>query len=330
MRYRFLGRSGLAVSELCLGAMTFGREADEKLSFELLDRFADAGGTFVDTADAYGAGESERILGRWLQGRDRDDVVVATKVRWGPGGNREGLGRKHVVAAAEASLRRLGTDHIDLYQIHGWDAATDVAQVMRTLDDLVTSGKVRHIGVSNWAAWRIQQALACAREPFVSLQPLYNLLDRETEWELLPLARENGLGVLPWSPLRGGWLTGKYTRDMTAAPAGTRIDAAEAEGWGERWAEYATDRTWAVLDELQAVAREAGRPPAQVALNWLLQRDGVTAPIIGARNLEQLDANLGATDWDLDPALAERLTAASDTRLPYPYDVLTASARNPG
>ncbi|GAA0803358.1 aldo/keto reductase [Spirilliplanes yamanashiensis] len=330
MRYRFLGRSGLAVSELCLGAMTFGREADEKLSFQLLDRFADAGGTFIDTADAYSAGESERILGRWLRGRDRDDVVVATKVRWGPGGNREGLGRKHVVAAAEASLRRLGTDHIDLYQIHGWDAATDVAQVMRTLDDLVTSGKVRHIGVSNWAAWRIQQALACAREPFVSLQPLYNLLDRETEWELLPLARENGLGVLPWSPLRGGWLTGKYTRDMTSAPAGTRIDAAEAEGWGERWAEYATERTWTVLDALHAVAGEAGRPPAQVALNWLLQRDGVTAPIIGARNLEQLDANLAATDWDLDPALAERLTAASDQKLPYPHDLLTASARNPG
>jgi aryl-alcohol dehydrogenase-like predicted oxidoreductase len=334
MRYRFLGRSGLAVSELCLGAMTFGREADEQLSNQLLDRFADAGGTFIDTADVYSAGESERILGGWLKGRDRDDVVIATKVRWGPAGNRAGLGRKHVVTAVEGSLRRLGTDHIDLYQLHGWDPETDVAQLLRTLDDLITSGKVRHLGVSNWAAWRIQQALGVAAlrgfEPFVCLQPLYNLLDREAEWELLPLCREAGMGVIPWSPLRGGWLSGKYTRDMAGAPDGTRIAEAAAQGWGERWDRYDTERTWAVLDELRAVADEAGRHPAQVALNWLLHRPGVTAPIIGARNLEQLEVNLGATDWDLDPALADRLTGAGERRLPYPHDMLVTSARDAG
>jgi aryl-alcohol dehydrogenase-like predicted oxidoreductase len=333
MRYRFLGRSGLAVSELCLGAMTFGRECDETLSRAMLDRFAEAGGTFIDTADAYSSGVSEEILGRWMKGRDRDDLVIATKVRWGPGGNREGLGRKHVVAAVDASLRRLGTDHIDLYQVHGWDAATPVDDVVRTLDTLVAGGKVRHLGVSNWAAWQIQKALGSADrrglERFVGLQPLYNLLDREAEWELLPLALDAGLGVLPWSPLRGGWLSGKYRRDMPGAPSGTRIEEAAAQGWGERWDVYDNPRTWSVLDALHAVADEAGRHPAQVALNWLLRQPAVTAPIIGARTMEQLETNLGATDWDLDAAHARRLTAASDRPLPYPYDVLAAAARFP-
>ncbi|HEX9999821.1 MAG TPA: aldo/keto reductase [Actinoplanes sp.] len=329
MRYRFLGRTSLAVSELCLGAMTFGRESDEPVSLRMLDRFADAGGTFIDTSDAYGDGRSEEILGGWLNGQDRADWVISTKVRWGPGGNREGLGRKHVLAAAEGSLRRLGTDHIDLYHVHGWDPAAPIEETVRTLDLLVTSGKVRYLAVSNWAAWQIQKALGIADkrgwEPFAAVQPRYNLLDREFEWEQGPLAADAGLGVLPWSPLRGGWLTGRYTRGGSA-PAGSRIAQAEANQWGEAWANYDNDRTWRVLDELTAVAREAGREPAQVALNWLLQRPTVTAPIIGARNLDQLNANLGATGWDLDPALVDRLTEATDSAtLPYPYDVLASS-----
>jgi aryl-alcohol dehydrogenase-like predicted oxidoreductase len=315
--------------------MTFGRECDEPLSRQMLDRFAEVGGTFIDTADAYNEGVSEEWLGRWLKDRDRHDFVVATKVRWGPGGNREGLGRKHVLHAVEGSLRRLGTDHIDLYQVHGWDSATPVEEVVRTLDTLVTSGKVRYLGVSNWAAWQIQKALGTADqrglEPFVSLQPLYNLLDREAEWELVPVSVDAGMGIIPWSPLRGGWLSGKYTRGMSRAPEGTRINDAEAHpSWSERWSQYDNERTWTVLDELFAVAEEAGRQPAQVALNWLLQQPGVTAPIIGARTMEQLEVNLDATGWDLDPQHIERLTAVSAQRLPYPYDVLARSERAPG
>jgi aryl-alcohol dehydrogenase-like predicted oxidoreductase len=327
MRYRFLGRSPLTVSELCLGAMTFGRECDERLSHRMLDRFADAGGTFVDTSDAYTDGRSEEIIGRWLKGRVRHDVVISTKVRWGPGGNREGLGRKHILAAVEGSLRRLGTDHIDLHHVHGWDPAARVDEVVRTLDTLVSGGRVRYLAVSNWAAWQIQKALGVADhrgyEPFVAIQPRYNLLDREFEWDLGPLALDAGLGVLPWSPLRGGWLTGRYQRGGTP-PVDSRLADAEAGQWGERWANYDNERTWAVLDELRVVADETGRQPAQVALNWLLQRPTVTAPIIGARTFEQLEANLEAADWDLDPALVDRLTAVSESSPPYPHDVIPA------
>ncbi|XVV10445.1 aldo/keto reductase [Actinoplanes sp. CA-131856] len=334
MRYRFLGRTSLAVSELCLGAMTFGRESGEELSVRMLDRFAEAGGTFLDTSDAYSAGRSEEIVGRWLKGQDRADWVISTKVRWGPGGNREGLGRKHVLDAVDGSLRRLGTDHIDLYHVHGWDPAAPVEETVRTLDLLVTSGKVRYLAVSNWAAWQIQKALGVAGqrgwEPFVAVQPRYNLLDREFEWELGPQAAAEGLGVLPWSPLRGGWLTGRYVRGGTFE-AGSRLGQAETENWGERWSVYDNDRTWRILGELADVAREAGRTQAQVALNWLLQRPTVTAPIIGARDLDQLEANLGAAGWDLDPALTDRLTAVTETSpLPYPYDVLAGSNRTLG
>jgi aryl-alcohol dehydrogenase-like predicted oxidoreductase len=239
-----------------------------------------------------------------------------------------------VLDAVDGSLRRLGTDHIDLYHVHGWDPAAPVEETVRTLDLLVTSGKVRYLAVSNWAAWQIQKALGVADkrgwEPFAAVQPRYNLLDREFEWEQGPLAADAGLGVLPWSPLRGGWLTGRYVRGGSA-PAGSRIGMAQANNWGEAWAHYDNDRTWRVLDELIAVAREAGREPAQVALNWLLQRPAVTAPIIGARDLDQLDANLGATGWDLDPALVDRLVAVSDSAtLPYPYDVLAQSPHTAG
>jgi aryl-alcohol dehydrogenase-like predicted oxidoreductase len=331
MRHRFLGRTSLSVSELCLGTMGFGRESDEDTSHTMLDRFTEAGGTFVDTADAYNSGESEAIIGRWLKGRDRDEVIIATKVRWGPTANTAGLGRHHILRAVEGSLRRLGTDHIDLYQVHGWDPVTPIEETLRTLDSLVTSGKVRYVGVSNWSGWQLQKGVDLARargwEPFACLQPLYNLLDREAEWELIAVSGNEGLGVIPWSPLRGGWLSGKYRRDMGGAPANTRVKDAETHGWTETWDHYDNDRTWRVLDELVAVAAEAGRHPAQVALNWLLQRPGVTAPIFGARSLEHFDTNLAAAGWDLDPAHVERLTAVSERVLPYPYDVLARSGR---
>jgi len=325
MNYRFLGRSGLKVSEFCLGAMTFGREASEQVSRQILDRFVEAGGNFIDTADVYSWGASEEVVGRWLKGRRRDDLVIATKVRFpmGQGPNDVGLSRKHVLSAIDASLRRLGADYVDLYQVHSWDSATPLEETLSTLDGLVRSGKVRYVGASNFGGWQLQKAIDTSRqrgwEVFSSLQPLYNLLDRSTEWELLPVCRNEGLGVICWSPLRGGWLSGKYRRGMTAPPENTRVKTAEEQGWSESWSAYNNERTWSILDELFAVAKEVGKTPAQVALNWLLQRPGVTAPIVGARTMKHLEDNLGATGWSLDGEAMARLNEVSEPKVPYPY-----------
>jgi aryl-alcohol dehydrogenase-like predicted oxidoreductase len=335
MNYRYLGQTGLKVSELCLGAMTFGRESSETLSFQMLDRFVAAGGNFIDTADVYSQGVSEAILGRWLKDKNRDDFVIATKVRFpmGDGPNDAGLSRKHILAGVEASLHRLGTDYIDLYQVHGWDGRTPLEETLSTLHTLVQSGKVRYLGVSNFSGWQLQKALDLSRfrgwEPFVCLQPLYNLLDREVELELLPVCQNEGLGVIPWSPLRGGWLSGKYRRDMSGPPEGTRVKTAEEEGWSETWAEYATERTWRILDVLFAVAEELGKTPAQVALNWLLRRPCVTAPIIGARTMKHLESNLGAAGWSLDDEQMARLDEVSQRKWSlYPYSMIAGFQRD--
>lgn len=329
MNYRYLGRTGLRVSELCLGAMTFGREASEADSYRMLDRFAAAGGNFIDTANVYSGGLSEEIVGRWLKGVRRHDFVIATKVRFGmgPGPNDLGLSRKHILAEVEASLRRLGTDYLDLYQTHCWDRGAPLEETLSTLHGLVQAGKVRYIGASNVSGWQLQKAIDLSRangwEVYASLQPLYNLLDRTIEWELIPVCQNDGVGVIPWSPLRGGWLSGKYHRGMAAPPPGSRVETAESQGWSEAWSKYATERTWRIIDELLAVAQEVGKTPAQVALRWLLQRPAVTAPIVGASTLAHLETNLGATGWALDDALMARLDAISEPELPYPYDFVT-------
>lgn len=328
MNDRTMGRTGLRVSELCLGTMTFGRETTAEDSYRILDRFVEAGGNFIDTADVYTGGVSEEILGRWLKGKRRDDFVIATKVRFrtGPGPNDIGLSRKHILSGVEASLRRLGTDYIDLYQIHKWDAATPLEETLGALDGLVRAGKVRYLGASNVAGYQLQRAIDLSRangwEPFTCLQPLYNLLDRAIEWEVLPVCRDEGVGVIPWSPLRGGWLSGKYRRGMVGPPSGSRLEEAEKFGWSERWSAYANERTWEVIDALLAVAEEAGKTPAQVALNWVLHRPGVTAPIIGVRTMAHLEDNLGAAGWELSGEQAARLEQASATPLPYPYNWL--------
>ena len=333
MEYRFLGRSGLRVSELCLGTMMFGERTDEQTSHRILDAFAEAGGTFVDTADVYGHGRSEEILGSWLRTRRRADVVVATKAfgEMGPGPNERGLSRKHLLDAVRASLRRLGTDHIDLYQLHVWDDGTPLEESLSTLDGLVRAGTVRYLGVSNFTGWQLQKAvdLSVLRgwEPLVCLQPLYNLLDREAEWELFPVCRAEGLGVLPWSPLRAGWLSGAHRRGSTAPADGSRVAAADEAGTIP-WRGYATERTWRVVDEVTAIAAETGRTAAQVSLRWLLHRAPVTAPIIGPRTLDHARDNLAAVDWSLSPEQVDRLTAASDIApLPYPYGLLSRFAR---
>jgi aryl-alcohol dehydrogenase-like predicted oxidoreductase len=316
--------------------MTFGRETSEQDSFKILDRFVAEGGNFVDTADVYTRGVSEEIVGKWLQDQKRDDVVLATKVRFpmGEGPNDIGLSRKHIISGVKESLRRLGTDYIDLYQVHAWDPRTPLEEILSTLNDLVREGLVRYIGASNFKGWQLQKAIDLSRrngwEAFVCLQPQYNLLCRATEWELLDVCINEGLGVIPWSPLRGGWLSGKYTKDMVTPPENTRVALAEKEGWGESWSNYNNESTWQVLETLYAVAKEAEKTPAQAAINWLLNQPGVTAPIIGARTMEQLEANLGAAGWSLTKEQIDRLNRASDLYVTYPYNQDAINQRTRG
>ncbi len=333
MEYRFLGRTGMRVSELCLGAMTFGRETSEADSYRMMDSFFEAGGNFIDTADVYSLGISEEIVGRWLKNRRRDDLVVATKVRFAmdKGENDVGLSRKHILAGVENSLRRLQSEYIDLYQVHMWDDGTPLEETLATLDRLVQSGKVRYIGASNYAAWQLQKAIDISLfrgwEAFACLQPLYNLLDREIEAEIVPVCLNEGVGIIPWSPLRGGWLSGKYRRGMDAPPTGTRVEEASQRGWSESWDAYANERTWTILDNLFAVAEAVGKTPAQVALRWLLQKPGVTAPIIGARTMQHLQNNLGAAGWALSEAQMLQLDQASQMKTGYPVSFIAGNLR---
>lgn len=325
-----MGETGLLVSELCLGCMTFGREADETTSRELVDRFLEAGGNFLDTANVYSDGVSEEITGRAIKGV-RDDLVLATKVRFpmGEGPNDAGLSRKHILQSCEKSLRRLGTDYIDLYQVHCWDELTPLEETLAALTDLVREGKVRYIGVSNFTAWQIMKSLwvseAGGFERFVCLQPQYSLVERNIEYEILPVCREEGLGVIPWSPLGGGFLSGKYRREERP-PEDSRI-AGATENMEEYWDRRATERNWRVLDAVGEIAEETGKTYAQISLNWLLRQEGVTAPIIGARTMEQLEDNLGAAGWELAAEQVERLSEAGALEDVYPYRFIREAQR---
>src|ERR671917_421988 len=330
MEYGRLGNTGLMVSELCLGCMTFGRETNEEGSREIVDRFLDAGGNFIDTADVYSKGVSEEITGRAIKGV-RDEVVLATKVRFpmGEGPNDVGLSRKHVTQGCEDSLRRLGTDYIDLYQVHCWDAATPLEETLSALSDLVRSGKVRYIGVSNFTGWQLMKSLDTSEangfERFVCLQPQYSLVERNIEREVLPVCLEEGLGVIPWSPLGGGFLSGKYRRDEDP-PEDSRI-AGAVESMEEYWDRRATERNWAALDVVGRISDETGKSYAQISLNWLLRQDGVTAPIIGARTVEQLEDNIGASGWELTGEQVEDLSEASALEDVYPYRFIRNAQR---
>ena len=328
MEYRRLGPSGSAVSALALGTLTFGNETDEKGSFAQLDRFTEVGGSLIDTADVYVDGRSEEIIGRWLQARPgvRDSVVVATKGRFpaGPGPNGLGLSRQHLSRALDGSLRRLGVDTIDLYQLHGWDPLTGVEETLRFLDDAVRAGKINYVGLSNFTAWQIQKyvdlasAGALSSGP-VAVQPQYNLLARAIEWEIIPACQAAGLGLLPWSPLASGWLTGKYRRGQAPAD-GTRLKEQPDEGmkkWNERGH---LEQNWRVLDVVRQIADARGCSLGQVAIAWLLARPAVTSVILGARTLAQLDDNLAAADLTLDEEETRLLDEASEPDTPdYPY-----------
>jgi aryl-alcohol dehydrogenase-like predicted oxidoreductase len=323
VRYRRLGETGLMVSELCLGSMTFGRELDGEGSRAMISRFLDAGGNFIDTADVYARGASEEIVGRALGDVGREDIVLATKVRFpmGEGPNDVGLSRKHVASACDASLSRLGTDYIDLYQVHCWDDLTPLEETLSALTDLVRAGKVRYVGVSNFAGWQLTKALYVSElrgfERFVSLQPQYSLVERNIEREVLPACREAGVGVIPWGPLGGGFLSGKYRRGE-APPEGSRI-AGAPDDLEEAWARRDLERNWRTLDVVGEISEETGKSYPQISLNWLLRQEGVTAPIIGARRMEQLEDNLGAAGWELSDEQVARLTEASAIEDVYPY-----------
>ncbi len=324
MRFRKLGRTGVLVSELCLGTMTFGWQVDEAASHQLLDGFVTAGGNFLDTSNVYSSGKSEEIIGTWLAGHDRARIVLATKARFrtAEGANSLGLSRKHLLHAVPESLRRLQTDYIDLLQVHAWDPLTPLEETFGTLHRLTEDGLIRYVGVSNYRAWQFEQALQLCRargwhEP-VSLQPQYSLYSRATEFELIPMCVAENIAVLPWSPLAGGFLSGKYTDGVRSPPAGSRIgESKDAEFYTRR---FDNERAARIVRAVREVASEAGKTPSQVALNWLLSRPAVTAPILGVRTMGQLAENLGATGWSLSEAQVLRLSHESDLEVTYPYD----------
>jgi len=310
MDYVRLGQSGLKVSRVALGTMTFGREADEATSFLLLDAFRERGGTLIDTADAYSGGASEELIGRWLKQRgERDRVVLATKAYavTGPGPNDAGLSRLHLLRAVEASLKRLQTDVIDLYQIHRWDPETPPEETLEALDDLVRQGKVRYVGCSNVAAWQLARFLQASQvnhwARFVSVQPIYNALSRGIELELLPLCQREGLGVVAYNPLAGGMLTGKYRRGEPM-PTGARLEAFELY-----YRRYYTEEALGIVERFGEAARERGVSAAQLALGWVLAEPRVTCPIVGARSLEQLLDTLGGAELRLTPREREAIPA---------------------
>ena len=332
MKYRYLGRSGLLVSRICLGTMTFGNTqwgCDQDAADGIVRKFVEAGGNFIDTADGYSAGKSESMLGESLKAYNRDDLVIATKV-WFPtmkGPTGRGLSRKHIVESAEASLKRMGIDHIDLYQFHGPDPGTPLEEMLGAMDDLVRAGKIRYVGCSNWYAWQIAQSNGVSDRlglpPLVSAQHLYNLVRRDIEREILPACDNLGLGMICWSPLAAGMLTGKY-RSQDRPAAESRFGHQAAINLPRYW----FDESLKLVDTLVETAAELGRTPGQVALSWLLGDQRVTSAIVGARLPEQIAESLAAGDDDLSPEIRQKLTDAMPLKLGYPYEWMATNMPN--
>jgi aryl-alcohol dehydrogenase (NADP+) len=336
MEYRTLGSTGTVVSSQCLGTMTFGKESSEEVSHVQLDRFIERGGNFIDTANVYSRGLSEEIVGRWLQARRgvRDQLVIATKGRFpmGDGPNDAGLTRTNLSRALDASLRRLGIETIDLYQAHAWDPLTPIEETLGFFDDAVRAGKIRYAGVSNFLGWQLQKAALLAQvrglAPIVTLQPQYNLLVRDIEFELVDVCRNENIGILPWSPLAGGWLSGKYARDSQPTGA-TRLGEDPQRGMEAYAPRNAQERTWQVIDTLRQVAEGRGVSMAQVALAWVANRPAVTSVILGARTVEQLEDNLAAAALHLSEKETALLTEASEPIVSdYPYGTAGVQQRS--
>jgi aryl-alcohol dehydrogenase-like predicted oxidoreductase len=327
MEYRQLGGSGLKISALSFGTATFGGgdaffsawgKTDVSQASRLVDICLEAGVNLFDTADVYSGGLSEEVLGKAIAGR-RDQLLLATKATFptGDGPNEMGSSRYHLIRACEDSLRRLNTDHIDIYTLHGFDALTPVEETLRTLDTLVQSGKVRYIACSNFSGWHLMKSLATAQHygwtRYVAHQAFYSLVGREYEWELMPLALDQKVGTIVWSPLAGGVLSGKIRRNQPA-PEGSRVQQIGSEG-----SRIPDEKVYEIVDALDAIAEETGKSISQIALNWLLQRPTVASVIVGARNEEQLKSNLGAVDWNLSAEQIVKLDRASEIPTIYPY-----------
>lgn len=339
MEHRFLGRSGFRVPVLSFGTGTFGGQGalfsawgstDVAEARRLVDICLEAGVTMFDSADIYSKGAAESILGEAIKGRPRDQLILSTKAtfRFGDGENEVGSSRHHLTRAVDSALKRLGTDYIDLFQLHGFDARTPIEETLSTLDDLVRAGKLRYLGVSNFSGWHLMKSLAVADRHgwsrYVAHQAYYSLIGRDYEWELMPLAADQGVGAVVWSPLGWGRLTGKLRRGAPL-PETSRLHATADYG-----PPVNDDYLYHVVDALDGVAAETGKTVAQVALNWLLQRPTVSTLVIGARNEEQLRQNLGAVGWNLTAEQVAKLDAASATKKPYPYWHQAAFAyRNP-
>lgn len=335
MKTRFLGNTGVRVSELCFGAMTFGGkgywtnvgQVQQKEADELVNMAIDGGINFFDTADVYSEGSSELLLGKAL-GTKRNNIVLATKVRGrtGPGPNDIGLSRRHIIDSCNASLKRLGTDYIDLYQVHSFDPRTPLEETLRTLNDLVREGKVRYIGASNFTGWQLMKALAISDrqhlERFVTLQALYSLIARDLENELVPLSLDQQLGILPWSPLGGGFLTGKYRRGKPRPQGARRSDPTT------QFLQFDEEKGFDIVDELEKTARNHDATITQTALNYLLRKPGVTSVIIGARNKEQLADNLKTAEWEMAAEEVARLDALSTPPRAYPYWTLERTSQD--
>ncbi|MFS1512567.1 aldo/keto reductase [Chengkuizengella sp. SCS-71B] len=318
MEHRILGKSGLAVSKLCLGTMTFGNTTSEKDSIDMIHRFLDRGGNFLDTADVYVQGKSEEIVGKAIKDR-RSEVVLATKVRFQTGKdlNSAGLSRKHVMDGVEASLKRLNTDYIDLYQVHVWDEFTPVEETLRALDDIVSSGKVRYIGCSNFLAWQLMKSL-CYSDfnkfvRYISIQPQYSLVSREMDREVLPLCIEENVGVMPWAAIGSGFLSGKYSKGVQ--PTEGRLHKAMGES---SWENRNTEKNWEILNTVMEIGEQRGVTPSQVALNWLLDKKGITSPILGANTLDQFEENMGTLEWNLTTEEWNKLDEVSALPDEYP------------
>jgi aryl-alcohol dehydrogenase-like predicted oxidoreductase len=330
MEYRQLGKSGLKVPELCFGAGTFGAaneffkawsETTQEEANRIVDICMDAGMNLFDTADIYSDGESEKALGKALAKHNREDLMISTKAtfRLGKGPNDVGSSRYHLIQSAERSLKRLGTDYIDIYHLHGFDATSPVEETLRALDDLVREGKVRYIACSNFSGWHLMKSLSVSERygwsRYVGHQVYYSLVGRDYEWELMPLALEQGVGALVWSPLGWGRLTGKIRRS-TGIPKVSRLNTKVTADAGPQVPE---EYLYKVVDAIDEVAKETGKTVPQIALNWLLRRPTVSTLIVGARNEEQLKQNLGAIGWELSKEQIAKLDAASEVPLAYPY-----------
>jgi aryl-alcohol dehydrogenase-like predicted oxidoreductase len=330
MEYRQLGKSGLKVPELCFGAGTFGSaneffkawsETTQEEANRIVDICMEAGMNLFDTADIYSDGESEKALGKALAKHNRESLLISTKAtfRLGKGPNDVGSSRYHLIQSAERSLKRLGTDYIDIYHLHGFDATSPVEETLRALDDLVREGKVRYIACSNFSGWHLMKSLSVSERygwsRYVGHQVYYSLVGRDYEWELMPLAMEQGVGALVWSPLGWGRLTGKIRRS-TGIPKDSRLNTKVVVDSGPQVPE---EYLFKVVDAIDAVAKETGKTVPQIALNWLLRRPTVSTLIVGARNEEQLKQNLGAIGWELTKEQIAKLDAASEVPLAYPY-----------